>query len=842
MKAAHLLGFYLMLASLLALAQNPVPFVNQPLVPGAAVPGGPGFTLTINGANFVSGATVNWNRSPRATTFVSSSQLTASISASDIATGGSAQVTVSNAGSLGSAPVLFPIVSPTTGAGFSFTENSSTVFPVAPVEGDFDGDGKPDLVVSDITGGYDEESYTVLLGNGDGTFKTPNPVTLSGVTHLQLALAADVNGDGKLDLFGVDNEGALSAGVVMLGNGDGTFQSPQTFLLGGQLGSFVVADFNRDGKVDIAGVGLVGNATQLSVFLGNGNGTFQSPIGFAGNGGLAVGDFDGDGILDLLAGGQVFLGNGDGTFTAGQVISGHGTALAVADLNGDGKLDAIFKGEFGFTVLLGNGDGTFTAEESFATGNLLAVLSLGDFNGDGKVDVVAGGFDGMSTLLGNGDGTFQPSYDFGVAPWVSLIASQPVVADFNADGYQDVVFPTRFNSANTTLAVVLGTTVQLSPMTLFLGDINVGTIGLPQDVTITNFASTSLVIGSVSLGGANANQFSLVANNCGTSLASGGSCTVSVSCSPTLTGNLSASLLFTDSVPASPQSVLMTCFGIGTTPMAQFSPASLTFAAQLVGTTSPLQSIVMTNTGNANLDAAATIVGTNPGDFSRDFSACGGELLPGHSCTIKVDFTPSGLGTRSAQLEVVSNAPNSPQSIPLTGTGAPNLGLGVSPGKSSSATVNAGGTASYTLSIGGAGTSGAATLTCTGAPKDATCTVPASEDLSDTTPTTFTVSVKTAARTSASLVPHSPLVWCWAAVVIGVTVLPVATGKGRRASCRLGAFSILLILFLTSCGGSSSGGGGGGSSTGTPAGTYTLTVTAAMGSTQQLTALTLTVR
>jgi len=111
MKSVRLVGICLMLAAL-ARAQNSVPFISQPLVPSAAVPGGNGFVLAVNGSNFVPGATVKWNGSPRTTTFVSGSQLTASILASDIAAAGSAQVTVTNPGSPASLPVFFEVTTP----------------------------------------------------------------------------------------------------------------------------------------------------------------------------------------------------------------------------------------------------------------------------------------------------------------------------------------------------------------------------------------------------------------------------------------------------------------------------------------------------------------------------------------------------------------------------------------------------------------------------------------------------------------------------------------------------------------------------------------------------------
>src|SRR5208337_1802193 len=176
---------------------NPVPWINQPVVPGSAVPGSTAFNLTVNGSNFVSGATVKWNGTALATTFVSGSQLTATVPASDIAKAGTASVTVTNPGGAASFPVLFEITTPTTTVGFARDDLATiTGYITNLVLGDFNGDGKPDLAVS-----VSEGQVTILLNNGDGTFRTLPSFTLPGLTNPALLLAADINNDGKLDLL-----------------------------------------------------------------------------------------------------------------------------------------------------------------------------------------------------------------------------------------------------------------------------------------------------------------------------------------------------------------------------------------------------------------------------------------------------------------------------------------------------------------------------------------------------------------------------------------------------------------------------------------------------------------
>ena len=175
MKFAQFIRCFLIFAGTLALAQNPVPFVDQPLVPDAVAPGGSSFSLTVNGGNFVSGATVNWNGSALSTTFVANSQLTANVPAADITTGTTAFVTVTN---------------PTPGGGASNVQFFSVSAP-AP---------EPTFV-----------EYAQAIPGQFGNL-----------------VAADLNRDGKLDLIGIGLNSIGDSISAMIGNGDGSFQPPVT--------------------------------------------------------------------------------------------------------------------------------------------------------------------------------------------------------------------------------------------------------------------------------------------------------------------------------------------------------------------------------------------------------------------------------------------------------------------------------------------------------------------------------------------------------------------------------------------------------------------------------------
>ena len=265
---------------------------------------------------------------------------------------------------------------------------------------------------------------------------------------------------------------------------------------------------------------------------------------------------------------------------------------------------------------------------------------------------------------------------------------------------------------------------------------------------------------------------------------------------------------------------------------------SLSFANQGVATTSAAQTITVI----AGAIVVQNLIIVASDDFSQT-NNCGTGLPAFGTCQVTLTFTPSAAGILTGTLVVAGSDPNSPQTVSLTGTAvSPGLGLSVATGGFNSATVAAGSTAKYSLSIGGAGISGAASLSCTGAPAGATCSLPSTEALSATQATPFAVNVTTTAPTTGAVHQNyfkSSSSWLWA-LSIGWVVLPAGLCKKRLVRRRLLSSSLLLLMFLCSCGGASKSVAT--DSPGTPAGQYALTVTAKVGSTSQQIPLILMVR
>jgi VCBS repeat protein len=306
--------------------------------------------------------------------------------------------------------------------------------------GDFNGDGRLDLAVTN--GGPGVNSVSILLGGGDGTFGTASSFS-TGAEPISVAVG-DFNGDSNLDLAVVNYGFGANTVSILLGNGDGTFGAATSFGAGVQPTSVTIADLNGDSRLDLAVANYVGpDSVQeaplggVAVLLGTGDGAFGAPTRFdtGGVGSFSVGvaDFNGDGKVDLATANSgvntvsVLLGNGDGSFGAATnfAVGAGPLALAVADLNGDGKPDlAVANHSCGtVSILLGNGDGSFAAATRFSAGTdsfaaFPTSLAIGDFDGDTGLDVAVanfGGIPGTGSVLLNCDtgGVVPPNRQIG---------------------------------------------------------------------------------------------------------------------------------------------------------------------------------------------------------------------------------------------------------------------------------------------------------------------------------------------------------------------------------------------------------------------------------------------
>ncbi len=416
----------------------------------------------------------------------------------------------------------------------------------------------------------------------------------------------DFNHDGKLDVVMV----VINGFAVALGNGDGTFQSPVMYNTTELSYSLALADFNGDGNLDIV---TADYASAVSVYLGNGDGTFSTiPI----NSGttepsaqVVVGDFNNDGKPDIVVIDppyiSVLLGNGDGSFGAPSDNSsfvGPGW-LAVADFNNDHRLDVLVTGSFGsgysVGVLLGNGNGTLQNSITSSIQYAPASVAAGDLNHDGKMDaVLAYDLSGVAVLLGNGDGTLQPAVNYDTTGGLSAIA--PVVSDLNHDGKLDVAL-----GAGLGVDVLWGNgDGTLQPAQYFdSGKGGVIAVGDLNGDRLPDFALGDFLVGVTTM---------------------------------LNTGTMS------------------------------FSPsAPLSFPAQLINTKSPSQTVTLTNSGKSTLVIDSIKVS---GAF-KESTTCGKSLRAGTKCNISVLFQPTTTGSFSGLVTINDSASSKPQYIELLGAG-----------------------------------------------------------------------------------------------------------------------------------------------------------------------------
>jgi trimeric autotransporter adhesin len=568
-----------------------------------------------------------------------------------------------------------------TGAGFA----GSSLPPVASLNSgntiltaDFNGDGIPDLVILG-------SGISVLLGNGDGTFTAaPSPSS-----DLPGAIAVgDFNGDGIPDLAVAPafDEGNSE---VLLGNGDGTFTNTGvSFGIGSGTvtsDSIAVGDFNGDGKLDLVEVCSSLNEQPCNLLLilyGNGDGTFTSsfvPLAFSGSQSMAVGDFNGDGQPDLAVtnsganGVNVFLNNGGGlsAVSASPATGNSPSSIAAADFNGDGKLDLAVanSGSNNVTILLGNGDGTFTAAASPATGMAPSSLAVGDFNGDGVPDLAVANSGSSTVTILLGNG--DGTFTAATSPSADTGSTSVLAADLNGDGKEDLVLA---NSPDSSATALLAETA-----------LTIATVDNISPVGIGTHLVQAIYSGDVNYGGSTSADVSLAVVPPGLTLSgtpvsvvAGATGTSSLTITPT--NGFSGSVTLECASVSSPDGAndVPTCSSIPPVTISGNAPATITLRIQTQPGTTPGQYTVFVNAvdssgvvlARTNTAIVAVTVNTSVPSFALSNTTVS-IATPGASGTSTITITPSGGFAGSVALSCTVTGPAAAIDPPTCSVAAP---------------------------------------------------------------------------------------------------------------------------------------------------------------------------
>ncbi len=645
----------------LSLAE-PVPFIDS-VQPSSALPRQTVPVLTLYGAGFVSGATVvKFNGVNLTPASISPNKIVLN---NVVVPGNPVTVPIlvvnpNESPNVGTSNIIpFPVTPPAALANFKNTATTLDGAVFAPVVADLDNDGKLDVVFASSP----NSGVVVLLGNGDGTFQ-PASVYPALEDNNSVAVG-DFNGDGILDLIVTNSSrGNIS---LLLGNGDGTFQIETDYQIGGSPFFAMTGDFNGDGKLDLAL--LEGSTETVWILLGNGDGTFQPRVPYPAGTNLMYaipGDFNGDGNLDIavLNNGQgvnsvsILLGNGNGTFQAPMPPAPTDVFpiyAVVGDFDGDGKLDLAVATQTNGTVsvLLGNKDGTFQPRTDYPAGGFPGSVVAGDMDGDGKLDLLVGTAAGLSLLVGNGDGTFQNAKPFSEPNQ----PSPAVLGDFNSDGRLDVIAADDFGYDVSLQQVPRAS---LSPSSLTFATQAVATTSPAQAVTLTNTGSAALNVSSILASG----DFKET-NTCTAPLKPGSKCMINVTLTPTNIGSLYGAITLLDNASISPQIISLS--GTGSQALT-LAPRAMTFGNVVVGKTSNPKTETITNVEATALNISFAASG-NYSAVAGGNSPCGSSLAGGASCTLFVTFTPTANGAIDGAVTITDHTVIRQQLVELSGTG-----------------------------------------------------------------------------------------------------------------------------------------------------------------------------
>jgi trimeric autotransporter adhesin len=636
-------------------------------------------------------------------------------------------------------------------------------------------------------------------------------------------------------------------------------------------GNLFIADSfnNKIRKVDAGGI--------ISTYAGNGLDTGSSPTGVPGPAAAAGIQVEGVatdsvGNLYIVSNTEVFLvdasqnisffaGGGAGTPVSGIPATHAGIGATGDAVDADGNLyvsdvinHVLYRIGPNGILEFGNQDVNVASAplavtlrntgSSALTFNAIPDTISGDFA------IVAGGTCDFTAGLASG-ATCTVEVTF--TPLSAAALTGTISFSTNAPGSPQLVQLFGTGIASSAPAATL------TPATLAFGNQTTGTTTVtPLVATLSNSGTVTLNISGISIAGANPTDFSQSSTTCGSTLAAGSSCTISVTFTPPSATTFNATLDVADNAAGSPQSTSLTGTGVASTaPQAVLRPSSLAFGNQNVITSSTAQTVTLSNPGTATLTVTGiTLGGSNPNDFAQTATSCGATLAASASCTISVDFTPASAASVSATLVVADNASGSPQSANLSGTGVTPAAADFTVSSSTpSQTITAGGVAVYAIAVSSVSSSSPftspVTLTASGLPPSATGSFGASPVTPGSSGATTMLTVQTAAGTATFLPPPTsvrplapPLArypatqWFTPTASLALLCFGLFARRKRWPPARP---IFLVVAFLGLCIVNLSGCNGGFALPGSRSTLYTITVTGTSGSVQHSTTVVLTV-